>query len=321
MAIDFQHSSIRLILEEADSRGITIDTFDDIRPGFAKLVLGEHEEYIFQSLSDLVGRVTGRILADHKVLTTHILRKAGFPVPADIVASSLEEAKAFLASYNRVVIKPLDGHGGMGITTNITTNEELERAFAFAMEHTNVGETTLVCQEHVEGRDFRVLVVGYEHIYIYERIPAFVTGDGTHTIEELISIRNKEAPAEYMVTIDSRMDAVLKSQNATLSTIPEKGADIRVAGVANLHAGGVAKNLDVTLPEKFIATFQEIARFFHTPVLGIDCLSEDITTSIGNIIEVNACPDVYKHHFPDEGPSQIVVPKMLDVLFPETASS
>ena len=62
-----------------------------------------------------------------------MLDSLGLPVPQQrIVGSEREAAKAFHSIGGPVVVKPLDGNHGRGISINLTTEEAVIEAFHVA---------------------------------------------------------------------------------------------------------------------------------------------------------------------------------------------
>ncbi|MFX7977142.1 hypothetical protein ABTK65_20070, partial [Acinetobacter baumannii] len=55
-----------------------------------------------------------------------------------------------------VVVKPYDGNHGRGVFTNLMTREEVETAYAVAIEEGN----GVIVERFVSGNEHRLLVVG-----------------------------------------------------------------------------------------------------------------------------------------------------------------
>ena len=77
-----------------------------------------------------------------------------------------------------VVLKPLSGNHGRGVSINLKTQSEVETAFEKAQEH---GRTVIV-ETYLEGFDHRLLVVNGELVAAAKRVPGHVVGDVKHTI-------------------------------------------------------------------------------------------------------------------------------------------
>src|SRR5688572_8168971 len=74
-------------------------------------------------------------LASDKALTNRLLADSGLPVPRQHVVKSVEAAvEAFEELAGPVVVKPLDGNHGRGVTIGVRTVEALRTAFVVASE-------------------------------------------------------------------------------------------------------------------------------------------------------------------------------------------
>ncbi len=116
----------------------------------------------------------------------------GIPVPRGTTIQyfdDLEEAIKDVGGYP-IVIKPLDGNHGRGITINVRHWEEAIAAYDLAVEESK--SRSIIVERYYEGSDHRVLVVNGKLVAVAERIPAHVIGDGKSTISELIEQTNKD---------------------------------------------------------------------------------------------------------------------------------
>ena len=89
-----------------------------------------------------------------------------------------------------VVVKPYDGNHGRGVFTNLTTREEVETAYAVAMEE----GSGVIVERFIPGNEHRLLVVGGRVAAAAMGETASVVGDGKSTIEELIESQINSDP-------------------------------------------------------------------------------------------------------------------------------
>lgn len=314
-------STTDIVVQEARRRGIDIALFPDLQPNIVCLQLGNHREFLYYSSTDLLGRVKFKIFL-HKAMTTELLRRGGFPVPDEVFTSSLEEAAGFLAMHGNVVIKPFDSVWGQGVTPGIMQAAQLPGAFAYARRHTaDQEENRVICQRHIEGEEYRLLVVHQQHLFAVHRIPAHVVGDGTHTVAELVTDWNQGVTPERRVEVTERVRGLLAEQGWREDSVLPQGARVFLKQVANAHAGGIVEEAGAMVGEAARATALSIARYFDVPVVGVDCITDDISRSIGVIIELNSTPDFTLHHNPTVGEPKDVAAVFVDMLFPETRVS
>ena len=105
-------------------------------------------------------------LASDKEETNSILRDLGLPVPKQLMVRSAGEAlKAAQRIGFPVVIKPLAGNHGRGVSINLKTPDEIEMAYEKSSEH---GRTAVV-EGYIEGFDHRLLVVNGELVAAAKR--------------------------------------------------------------------------------------------------------------------------------------------------------
>lgn len=248
-----------------------------------------------------------------------------------LLGQEIEECKSALDDiYDQYkkpfVIKPNGLTGGAGVTTNISTKEQAYKAIEMAYESIHrtdrsPWQTSIIIQEQVSGEDYRILVINGKMVAATKRIPAYVTGDGTSNIKELIDVinadpnRDKNNPTHTLKPIvrDEMLDIFLKEQGLTYEDIPTKNQRIYVRKTASMSQGGMTKDVtDIIHPQiKNICT--TIASSIHAYCVGVDIVCKDITAPLtlenGSIIEINMMPEIYLNLFPSEGTNRAYVIK------------
>ena len=126
-------------------------------------------------------RHTAVEIASDKRLTNQILSDLGLPVPRQERVRGPEDAVAAAEKLGfPVVVKPLDGNHGKGVSINLTTSEQVRMAFEKAYEYSSV----VIVETFQEGHDYRILVVNGKVVAAAQRVPGHVVGDGRHTVAE-----------------------------------------------------------------------------------------------------------------------------------------
>ena len=261
----------------------------------------------------------------YKDMMGDFLEMCGFPTPKGKNCFTEDETVEEALNLGfPVVVKPVAGHKGQGVTTGIESDEEVRKAFnniikGAAEEGVNF-EGALV-QQQIYGTDHRLLAVGGKFAAALERVPAFVIGNGTDTIEQLIieentkeiRLDNARSPLAK-IHIDEDLEDYLALQDLSLDSIPAAEEKIQLRRVANISAGGVSINVSDNMHPANIQLVEDISGFLDVKCLGIDVLAADISKpwSEGNfgIIEVNAGPGVFMHLAPAYGGS-IDIPKLI----------
>lgn len=293
-----------------------------------QLGYGVHQKRVQATLSDYSG-ILGVELACDKEGTKQILRDAGVPVPRGTVVYYLDELEAAIEDVGGypIVIKPLDGNHGRGITIDIRNWEEAEKAYDVAR---NVSRAAIV-ERYYRGRDHRVLVVNGKVVAVAERVPAHVVGDGKFTVQELIDLTNSDPNRGEghdnvltKIIVDRTSLDLLDRQGYTLDTVLNTGEICYLRATANLSTGGIAVDRTDDIHPENIWLAQRVAKIIGLDIAGIDVVTPDITVPLrevdGVIVEVNAAPGFRMHVCPSVGLPRNVAAPVMDMLFPNGKS-
>lgn len=261
------------------------------------------------------------------------LTNCGFPIPQGEVVYDEKKALAVAEKIGYpVVVKPVSGHKGIGVTANIPDEKDLRLAFRQINPDSYYQKIPIIVEKYIKGFDFRLLCVGGEFVAGLERCPPFVVGDGKSTIAELIERENDtvarlDTPTSPLTKIrpDDRVDNYLSQQKLSFSSIPKTDETIYLSQVANISGGGVSIDVtDKVHPDnKKLAA--SIAQYFRLVCMGVDVITEDISQSWHEsefaILEINAAPGVFMHLHPAIGNSVDVPGKIIKYFFPSTSKS
>jgi cyanophycin synthetase len=285
---------------------------------------GAYQKRVQATLSNFTG-ILGVELASDKEGTKKILQDAGVPVPRGAVIYYLDELEQAIADVGGypIVIKPLDGNHGRGITINIDSWELAEEAYDAAKE---VSKAVIVERYYV-GRDHRVLVVNHKVVAVAERVPAHVVGDGESTISELVDETNRDPRRGEghdniltRIEIDRTTWQLLDRQGYDLDTVLPAGEICYLRATANLSTGGIAVDRTDDIHPENIWLAQRVSRIIGLDITGIDIVTSDISRPLretdGVIVEVNAAPGFRMHVCPSEGIPRNVAEPVINMLFP-----
>ncbi len=303
----------QLLIDEALKRGIEVEEIDYRFNLFALKYKGE-TVHCRESLTDKTSAYTMTVCAN-KWLTLRFLRQAGISVPDQALWESGEQGQNFLKQCDgRLVVKPLGGEQGLGITVDVRSDDELK----LALEEASKYDSDILLEQFVEGKDLRVIVIDYNFVAAIERVPAAVTGDGKHTAEELIARRNKElfreTDGESQIPVDAATETVLEDQGFSLQGVLPDGKQARVCRLANFHSGGTIVDVTDRVSPKLRSVSEQAAKVLNIPVTGLDLLVPDVSGDEYVIIEANERPGLANHE------PQPTAERFIDFLFPETAS-
>ncbi|MFC4768534.1 cyanophycin synthetase [Effusibacillus consociatus] len=318
--------STRAIVDAAERRGIPYVRLND--GSLVQLGHGKNRKHIQATLSEHTRAIAVDIASD-KALTKTLLEQASVPVPRGRTVRTAEEAIQFLAEAGApVVVKPLNGCQGKGVSLNLTTAAEVKHAYNIAREYSS----DVMVEEFFKGSNYRVLMVNGRVIAASERLPAYVVGDGVHSIVELIEIVNQdplrgddhEKPLTRII-IDPILIAYIRKCGRRLHDVPEKGEIVFLRESANLSTGGTARDVTAILHPQIARLCERVTRIIGLDICGIDLVHQNIAEPLqigeGGIIEVNAAPGIRMHHFPSEGEARDVGEAIIEMLYPADSSA
>ena len=310
------------IVEEAAKRGIPYIRLN--KQSLVQLGYGVHQKRIRATIASTTSNIAVDIAGD-KEETKNLLGAAEVPVPKGVV---IRDEEALDDAIERLgyplVIKPIDGNHGKGITTNIINREQAQKAFEAAKHY---GRNVIV-EKYITGFDFRALVVNYKFICAALRTPAAVTGDAINTIQYLIDEVNKDPRRGYghekvltQITIDQFTQKMLDDLGYTLETVPAKGELVLLKPTANLSTGGTSTDVTDEVHPANVFMFERIAKIIGLDICGIDIMVKDLRSPVneagGAILEVNAAPGFRMHIDPSEGLPRNAAEPVVDMLFPK----
>ncbi|MCZ2200578.1 cyanophycin synthetase [Cylindrospermopsis raciborskii] len=319
--------STEAIVKEAERRGIPwmpLSARFLIQVGY-----GVHQKRMQATMTDNTG-ILGVELACDKEATKRILANSGVPVPKGTVINfldDLEEAIDYVGGYP-IVIKPLDGNHGRGITIDIRNWDDAEAAYHSARQVSR----SIIVERYYVGRDHRVLVVDGKVVAVAERVPAHVVGDGKLTIAELVEETNKDPNRGEghdnvltKIELDRTSYQLLERQGYTINTVLVKGQICYLRATANLSTGGIAVDRTDEIHPENIWLAQRVVKIIGLDIAGLDVVTTDISRPLremdGVIVEVNAAPGFRMHVAPSVGIPRNVAGAVMDMLFPNEKPS
>jgi GNAT-family acetyltransferase (TIGR03103 family) len=303
----------QIIVDEALRRGIAAEVID-AEQGYFALQYGGRKIICRESLSELTSAVA-MSRCDNKIVTHRVARGCDIKVPAQRPAGDSAQNLAFLAQHGAVVVKPVRGEQGRGISVNIRSATDLEHA----VEQAHGVCPDALLEQYVPGEDLRVVLIDFEVVAAAVRRPASVCGNGHHTIRELIQKQSRRRAAatggESRIPIDEETARCIRQRGYELDHVLANRERLQVRETANLHTGGTLHDVTAQLSPALRDASQRIARALDIPVVGLDLIVDSAAGERYVLIEANERPGLANHE------PQPTAERFVDLLFPQTVAA
>tara|TARA_R110001632_G_scaffold190548_2_gene311194 strand:- start:367 stop:3006 length:2640 start_codon:yes stop_codon:yes gene_type:complete len=312
------------IIEEAEARGIPWIRLN--KYSLCQLGYGANQKRIQATVTSETSSI-GVELACDKEDTKYLLEQAEVDVPrGDIIRRerSLEEACRYVGYP--LVIKPVDGNHGRGITVDIQNYDDALVAFNHAKDSSRSG--AIIVEKFITGEDYRLLVINNVLVAAAKRTPAHVIGDGKQTIQELIDEVNRDPRRGYghekvltQITTNELTINIIKDVGYTLESVIAKDEMLILKDTANLSTGGTAEDVTDIVHPANVSMVERISKIIDLDICGVDIMTTDISKPLsdtgGAVLEVNAGPGFRMHLAPTKGLPRNVAGHVIDKLFPK----
>lgn len=311
--------STTCIVDAASERKIPFMRLNE--GNLVQLGYGALQHRIWTAETDQTGAISECIASD-KDLTKSLLQSCGVPVPEGRMVHSSEDAWEAAGDIGcPVVIKPVDGNHGRGVTTELMTREEVFAAYELALAE----GSGVIVERFVRGNEHRLLVVGGKCVAAARGESASVVGDGHSTVTELINNQINIDPRRgitdtdplnlILIDEDPAVKFELQRQGFQPDSVPPEGKQVLVQ-----RNGNVAFDVTDQVHPTVAAAAELAVRIVGLDVAGVDLVIEDVSKPIaeqrGAIVEVNAGPGLLMHLKPAVGEARPVGQAIVNSLFP-----
>ena len=184
----------------------------------------------------------------------------------------------------------------------------------------------MIVETFLEGDDHRLLVVNGELVAATRRTPGHVTGDGEHTIAQLIEIVNQDPRRgvghEKVLTrleLDAQAEKMLGRAGLTAQSVPVAGQVVYLRSTANLSTGGTATGRDGHHSSRHRDMAVRAIKAIGLDIGGVDFLSKDIARATARsawYLRGQRRTRFRMHVAPSEGSPRDVATPVIDMLFP-----
>ncbi len=245
---------------------------------------------------------------DDKFLFKKLLQDHHIPVAQGKVATTLSHALSLLEELHMpVVVKPRIGSNSRHTTPYVQTRQQFKEAFILSQQLSRY----VLFEEHIHGNLCRATVVGGVLVGFLESMQAQVTGDGVHTISELVAEKNahKMARVSDVIFNDENVAHILR-EGYTLDSVLEHEVTIAVARLPGRLNGGGNREILTEVHPRLRSYVESVANILHCSIVGFDLIIPDPLldpdTQTWGILEANTLPFIEIHRDPLVGkPSNV----------------
>jgi len=310
-------TSTQLIYQAALAQGLEVK-IESTRFNLFSVVIG-HKKIFIKGTNMPINPQSSCIIANNKFLSKKIFKQNKISTPKSWLVSSITKARKLIVKRNifPCVIKPISGAHGNEVYANIETSQELDQVLH---DFSKKPHDNILIEEHIQGTDYRILVIGDMISAVTKRIPAHVIGDGRSTIKELIRkfntnplIGKKYEKPMCKIRINFELSRTLKKNGLTLQSIIRQKRTVFLKQNANISAGGISRDVTRTINPDSKALAIKAAQVLGMEFCGVDIMYDNQTKK-SYVIEVNDCPGIDIHHFPVIGDSQNVAGDVIKYL-------
>jgi len=310
MALQITAHSIK---QELESRGYDVSVIQSQKGPILSFMQGDRQRYTLSSSPDLSSGIA-TVICNDKLAFDQLARSLELPIPD--TQSYVDETRAleFMERSGSIVVKPVDGAHGNGISTDVSSAESLQLAIRDAKDA--YPESEILLQRQVSGEDYRLLMIDGQLVAAAKRVPAMVTGNGVSTIEQLILDENAGdkrtvAYSDRLCKIDeTKAWSYLKQRR---SDVPGEGESVQVVGTANIGSGGYAEDVTDDIPQHINELATLLVGSLGAFVCGVDFMHDE-SSDEWHLIEANTAPSFGLHMNPQKGESRPVVNRFVDAL-------
>lgn len=230
-----------------------------------------------------------------------------------------EAYKYFVGEDVPLVIKPDIGSKARGVTVGAVGLEQFDAAWNAALEISK-NDKVVIEEQFVDGFEARFLVVGGVCEGVYRKIPPFVVGDGEHSVEELIEIKNLvklNNPHQQSRTIamNDHRRYILEMQGYSVADVPKSGEIVVLDKGSNASSGADTVEFFEDIHPSYKAVAESAVRCANNlSVCGVDIMAYDFSVPAAPdnyvVLEANSGPGLGGHMFPSLGASRNVAEKI-----------
>jgi hypothetical protein len=147
-------------------------------------------------------------------------------------------------------------NGKYKIKWNIFKDIENEKQFEKIKSELLQKYTQIMLENQIIGENYRIFIFENKVMDVVERVKPIVIGDGIHSIQKLIELRNEKQKKDGNYPTKYIHENTILKQGYQLDSIPPKNKKIVITNTINYHNGANPKRIPLEkIPKKNIHLF------------------------------------------------------------------
>lgn len=269
-----------------------------------------------------------RSICNNKITTASVLSAGGIRTPFTAIYGADEVERAYVEAFadaSQVVIKARALTLGRGVYLNVTKSNFREHFAACVDKQKQVRRANILVQEMVPGFEMRATVVEGELDNVLVRIPAYVVGDGSSTIDNLIDAKNeRRSRCAYFgskpIVRDHNLRSYMRVYGIDGSSIPRDGERVLLSSISNAFYGGeTALVTDLVSPQIKDTALRAVAAVPGLRTAGVDIMAESFDSASPMVLELNSFPHAQLSIYPYFGRGTNPLSRFLRAIYAEDA--
>jgi D-alanine-D-alanine ligase-like ATP-grasp enzyme len=271
---DDPHASYKLIRDQLSALGYTATEFKTHGRRHIEFTSKDGKSWVTPAASIAYPMATREYVevSRDKARSYELAAELGINIPKTYVIDdqhqlNTTELDTMLGAHKKLIVKPLRASLSRGLTLSITTQTQLREAVRAARAH---HESVLV-QEQIDGEEVRFIVVGGEVAGALLRQTPRVTGDGRHTIAELIEKENdqRRTVTTPYVTYPLLTSEIIPEEYITSTDVLPKGQLLELSRATMIKNGCSVYNVTDQVHQDYV---ELVKRFAAAAKINFGCV-------------------------------------------------
>lgn len=221
---------------------------------------------------------SARLISRDKMIAYDFVAHNNVAVPRSVIVGvdeTLTQALELLKESNEVIVKPVKGAGGHGLTLDVTSRERLEEAIG----RVHRDGVSAVVQQQFFGEEVRFAVVDGKVKAALLRQKPRVVGDGKLSVRQLIEHEN-EARRNIVDTMVPypQLDQSIIGQDALMDDTVLMQGEVRELSKSTMVRGGASVyNVTDSIDESYVRAAEQAVEGLGDGFVVVDMMIQDYT--------------------------------------------